>query len=73
MRTPLGTTLFIATMLLMDTYIFQAVIAVSRNSSPATKNIVYVIYWSLTVITVISFLLFVFTESDFLGKKMNEI
>ena len=71
MRTPLGASIFIGIMLLLDTYIFQAIKAVSHNASPATKTIVYVVYWSLTAITIFSFLLFVFTESDFLGKKVR--
>ena len=71
MRTPLGVTIFIAIMLLLDTYVFQAIKTVSQNVSPKTRTIIYAVYWSLSVIAVISFLLFVYTGPEFLGKKVR--
>jgi predicted MPP superfamily phosphohydrolase len=71
MRTPLGAAIFIAIMLLLDTYVFQAIKAVSQNASPKTRTVVYIIYWSLSAIAIIGFLLFVFTEQEFLGKKIR--
>ena len=71
MRTPLGVSIFIAVMLLMDTYIFQAIKAVSHSASPKTKTIIYSVYWGLTVIAVVSFLLFVYTDHNFMGKKVR--
>ncbi len=71
MRTPLGVSIFIAIMLLMDTYIFQAIKAISQSASPKTKTIIYSFYWGITVIAVISFLLFVYTDHNFLGKKVR--
>ncbi len=58
-------------MLLLDTYVFQAVKSVSQALSPKAKTIIYSVYWGLTAIAVISFLLFVYTEQDFLGKKVR--
>ena len=58
-------------MLLLDTYVFQAVKAVVQNSGPKTKAIVYAAYWSITALAVIGFLLFVFTEQNFMGKKVR--
>ena len=71
MRTPLGVIIFIAITLLLDTYVFQAIKSVSQALSPRTKTIIYSIYWGLTAIAIISFLLFVYTEQDFLGKKVR--
>jgi predicted MPP superfamily phosphohydrolase len=71
MRTPLGVTIFIAFMLLLDTYVFQAIKAVSNAASPKTKTIIYSVYWALTLIAVISFLIFVYTSQDFFGKKIR--
>lgn len=71
MRTPLGATIFIIIMFLLDTYVFQAVKAISQNTSPKTRTIIYAIYWGLSAIAVISFLLFIFTEQEFLGKKVR--
>jgi uncharacterized protein len=71
MRTPLGVLIFITVTLVLDTYIFQAIKSVSQSLSPRAKTIVYSIYWSLTAITVIGFLLFVYTGQDFLGRKIR--
>ncbi len=71
MRTPLGAFIFIAIAILMDTYIFQAVKSVSQSLSPKAKTIVYAVYWGLSALAVISFLLFLFTDQHFLGKKFR--
>ena len=71
MRTPIGVTLFIAVILLLDTYVFQAIRAVSRGVTPTARMIIYIIYWTLTVMTIVSFLLFVYTGPDFLGRRVR--
>lgn len=71
MRTPLGVIIFIGINLLLDTYVFQAVKSVSHGLSPKAKTILYAVYWSITAISVISFLLFVYTQQDFLGRKVR--
>lgn len=69
MRTPFGVILFIAFMLLLDTYFFQAIKTVAQSSSPKVKLVVYGIYWLLTAFAIAGFLLFVFTDREFLGKR----
>jgi len=71
MRSPLGAFLFLAFAILMDTYIFQAIKTVSQSASPKTKTIIYAVYWTVSAIAVISFLLFLFTDHTFLGKKFR--
>ncbi len=71
MRTPLGAFLFLAFALLMDTYIFQAIKTVSQSASPKTKTIIYAVYWTISAIAIISFLIFLFTDHTFLGKKLR--
>ncbi len=71
MRTPIGVIIFISIVLMLDTYVFQAVKSLSQNLPPKTKTIIYSIYWCLTAIAVVSFLLFVYTQQDFLGKKVR--
>jgi uncharacterized protein len=71
MRTPLGVLIFISIMLALDTYVFQAVKAVSQSLSPKAKSIIFFIYWSITALAIISFLLFIYTGQDFLGKKVR--
>lgn len=58
-------------MLALDTYVFQAVKAVSNSVSPKAKAIIYFIYWGITALAIISFLLFIYTGQDFLGKKVR--
>lgn len=71
MRTPIGVFITIAVMLLLDTYIFQAVKAVSHSVSPRARAIIYSLYWGLTALAIICFLLFVYTDQNFLGKKVR--
>jgi predicted MPP superfamily phosphohydrolase len=71
MRGPVGSLIFIAITLLLDTYVFQAIRTVSNSSNPKTKLAIYIIYWSLSAICVIGFLLFVYTGPDFLAKKIR--
>ncbi len=71
MRTPLGVIIFIGINLLLDTYVFQAIKSVSQGLSPKAKTIVYAVYWGITALSLISFLLFVYTQPDFLGRKVR--
>jgi predicted MPP superfamily phosphohydrolase len=71
MRTPLGAFIVVAILLLMDTYIFQAIKTVSQNVSPKVKIIIYSIYWTLSAVAVVCFLLFLFTEQSFMGKRFR--
>jgi predicted MPP superfamily phosphohydrolase len=68
MRSPFGSFIFVAVMLLLDTYVFQAIKSVTQSASPKTKTIIYIIYWSITVLTIIGLLLFAFTGQSFLPK-----
>ena len=71
MRTPFGVIVFISMMILLDTYFFQAVKNVTQSFSPKTKTVVYTVYWSITILAVIGFLLFVYTEQNVLGKRIR--
>jgi uncharacterized protein len=71
MRTPLGVIFFLGIMLSLDLYFFQAVKNVSQNLTPKTKTIIYSVYSSITILAVIGFLLFVYTEQSYLGRKVR--
>lgn len=71
MRTPLGVIIFIAFMLLLDTYFFQAIKSVALSASPKTRIVIYGIYWALTIIAIAGFLLFIYSGQEFLGKKIR--
>lgn len=71
MRSPIGAFIFILLMLLVDSYVFQAIKTVSQSASPKTKQIIYAVYWSITILAVVGFLLFVFTSQDLLPRKLR--
>ncbi len=71
MRSASGAFIFISIMVLLDTYIFQVIRSLTSSASPKTKTIVYALYWGLTILSIICFLLFAFTEQDFMGRKFR--
>ncbi|GAC1588176.1 MAG: metallophosphoesterase [Ginsengibacter sp.] len=71
MRTPTGALIFISLMLLLDTYVFQAVKAVCSGLTPKAKATVYIVYWSISVLAVLGFLLFALTEPGYLPRKVR--
>ena len=71
MRSPTGVIVFLSIMLSLDFYFYQAIKTVSQAASPKTKMLIAVIYWSVTIIAVVGFLLFVFTDQQVLGKKIR--
>jgi len=71
MRSPTGAFILVAIMLLLDTYIFQGIKAICQTASPKTRSILYVIYWSLTIIAVVGILIFLLTDHDFLPRKVR--
>lgn len=71
MRSPTGVLIFISVLIAMDLYFFQAVKTVSQNATPRARAVIYSIYWAITILTIIGFLMFVYTEQNFLGKKFR--
>ncbi len=71
MRTPLGAVIFIAVLLLIDAYAFQAVRSVSLTASHKTKTIVNIAYWSLTALTIIAFLVLVINRVDYFPRVVR--
>jgi uncharacterized protein len=68
MRTPLGAFVFVAVLLLIDIYAFQAFKTVSVNSSSRAKTIINAAYWSVSVLVIATFLTLVFSRLDFMPK-----
>lgn len=71
MRSPLGVLILVIIMILLDTYVFQAIKAVSHAASPRTRSIIFTVYWVISIIAVISFILFIFTRPDLLPKTIR--
>lgn len=71
MRTPFGAFIFVLLMILLDSYVFQAIKTVSQSAAPQTKTIIFFIYWIISIAAIIGFLMFVFTGPDFLNKTVR--
>ena len=71
MRTPVGAFIFAIIMVLLDSYVFQAIKAVSNDASSKTKTIIFATYWAISIIAIFGFLIFIFTGPDFLPKKIR--
>lgn len=57
MRKFLGSGVFILIMLLLDWYVFQAIRLVTQGASPKWRNTIYGVYWGITLVSVVVFLL----------------
>jgi predicted MPP superfamily phosphohydrolase len=71
MRRFSGSIIFIAIMLLVDLYVFQAVKSVSQNLAPKTKTVIYVSYWLVTLLTVGFFAALPFVHYDHWQKPVR--
>ncbi|MFN8243661.1 MAG: metallophosphoesterase [Ferruginibacter sp.] len=71
MRTPIGALILGSVMILLDTYVFQALKAIADGASPRAKMIIYTIYWSLSALALIGFLFFVFGNPEVMGKRFR--
>ena len=71
MRSPIGIFIFLSIMLGLDYYFYLAIRTVSQAASPKAKMLIGSIYWAVTILAVIGFLVFVFTDQQMLGKKVR--
>ena len=71
MRSPTFVAIILAIMILLDTYVYQAIKVVSSSASPKTKTIIYSVYWGISILAIIGFLIFVLTGPEFLPKKLR--
>jgi predicted MPP superfamily phosphohydrolase len=71
MRSPLGALIFLTILVLLDTYVFQAIKTINISSTSRTRIIIYGFYWTVTALVVIGFLIFVFTNQHFLPKNIR--
>jgi uncharacterized protein len=71
MKSTKGMLVFLGILLLLDFYFFQALKTVTQNNTAKSKNIIYGMYWGITILAVISFVLFGLTEQQFFGRKIR--
>lgn len=71
MRTPLGAFIFVAILLLVDLYAFQAFKTVSMHSSPRVKTIINAAYWTVSLMVIATFLTLVLSRPDFMPRSVR--
>ncbi|MEO9210427.1 MAG: metallophosphoesterase, partial [Ginsengibacter sp.] len=71
MRTPIGIIIAIATMLLLDFYVFMGVKTVSEDASPRNKLIIYSIYWIISLLAVAAFVSFILFGQDMVSRRFK--
>lgn len=71
MRTPFGALIIVVIMLLADWYVFQAVRSVQSGAGNRFRFWFNSGYWCISVLAIAGFLLFIFTDRNFLGKELR--
>ena len=71
MRSPTFVIILFVIMILLDTYVFQAIKVVSQSASPRAKTIIYSVYWGISVLALLVFLFFVLTNPETVPKKLR--
>ena len=71
MRTPMGTTVIVSIMILLDFYVFSALQAVSASASEKTRTVIFVLYWIVAISAIAGLVLFIFTDATFMSKKIR--
>src|SRR6476469_9206898 len=54
----------IGLMLLLDFYIFQAVKVVSQGAGTRTRSIIYITYWTISVLALLTFMMLPFLHLE---------
>lgn len=71
MRTPLGAIVIVVAMFLIDWYVYLQIRSLQTGSTIRTRIIVQVTYWTISLLAIMGYLLFVFAKDDFLGKSFR--
>jgi len=69
MRSPLGLIIFIAILLLIDYYIFQSVKTIYQTYSINSKQLIGIVFWSVSSFNIITIVLFNLFSKNFSGNK----
>jgi hypothetical protein len=73
MRNPLFLFVLLAILILIDFYIYQVLKQVFQGSSTGTKTVIQIVYWSLSVVSLGSFLLFPFIANPYFKQYIFSV
>lgn len=63
----------IGTLVLLDFYVFQALKVVSQSAEPKTKTIIYILYWTISILVLLAFLVTPYLNFDNLPRHVRSI
>src|SRR5688572_14706988 len=65
--------ILIGLMLLLDFYVFQAVKVVTQQATPKLKLIIYTVYWTLSILALLTFLLLPYLNLEKYPSQVRSI
>lgn len=65
--------IIIGLMLVLDFYVFQAIKVVAQSAGPKTKSILYITYWSLSILALIVFVVLPYLHLDNFSKGLRSV
>jgi hypothetical protein len=60
-------------MILLDFYVFQALKVVTQSAEPRTKSIIYAVYWGLSILALLTFLILPYLNLDSFPKNLRSV
>jgi hypothetical protein len=60
-------------MILLDFYVFQALKVVTQSAEPRTKSIIYAVYWGLSILALLIFLILPYLNLDSFPKNLRSV
>lgn len=63
----------IGILVLLDFYVFQALKVVSQSAEPRTRTIIYILYWTISILVVLAFLVTPYLNFDNLPRHFRSV
>jgi predicted MPP superfamily phosphohydrolase len=57
----------------LDFYVFQALKVVTQSAEPRTKSIIYAVYWGLSILALLTFLILPYLNLDSFPKNLRSV
>ena len=63
----------IGLLILLDFYVFQALKVVSQSGEPKTRTIIYIVYWAVSILVLVGFLVVPYLNFDHFPKHFRSV
>lgn len=63
----------IGMLILLDFYVFQALKVVSQTAEPKTRTIIYIVYWAVSILVLVAFLVVPYLNFDNFPKHFRSV